>query len=234
MKKFRIPRKRNLRCIVTFGRQGGFTFLEVMISLAVLAACLLVLLNLQSLTVDQFAESRSMTEALMLARSKMVETEAGGFPELGKDEGDFGEKHPGYMWIRDVTETGVDVLRKVRIVVLPPGGDYEPGTVQLETLLARVEYAPLAELMAGSGGGPGSQGGPQSGSTGDESTGSSGGAASSPGKAPSGAAKEPAPQNPAAVFLPWLSPNAPRNPPPRPSGPPPAFLPWLSGGGGSQ
>ncbi len=236
IKKFRISRQRNRRGISPSERQRGFTFLEVMISLAVLAACLIVLLKLQSITVDHFAEARNMTEALMLARSKMVETEAGGFPELGKEDGDFGEGHSGYRWIRDVTETGVDVLRKVRVVVMPPGKDNGPGTVTLETFLARVETASVAELAASEGQGAAGQGTQASGSTGSQSPTSSGGAASphgsTPSKVPPQAGNAPSPQNPAAVFLPWLAPNAPRNPPPRPSGPPPAFLPWLTEGGG--
>lgn len=218
-------------------RQRGFTFLEVMISLAVLAACLVVLFKLQSQTVDSVAESRRMTESLMLARAKMVETEAAGFPEIGKEEGDFGEKYTGYRWIRDVTETGVDALRKVNLVVTPPGRDNGPGTVRLETFLARVERASIADLAAagsgGTGGGGTSSTGPKESESSTSSTEPTPFPMSVPPKKPPGQGVAPGAQDPAAVFLPWLSPSVPRPTAPRPSAPPP-FLPWLPRGGGAQ
>jgi len=219
-------------------RSQGFTFLEVMISLAVLAACLVVLLKLQSRGVDSFTESLTITETLLLARTKLVETEAAGFPELGKDEGDFGEKYPGYRWVRDVSETGIDTLRKVSLTVMPPGMDDGPGTARLETFMARVESASISDLASGEGGAASGQGALPSGSEGSTSSASAEGAGTSPGLPFSGRRPDhtnaPSPQTSAPGFLPWLSTNAPRNPAPQQSGRPPAFLPWLTGGGRPQ
>lgn len=221
-----------------FKRKRGFTFLEIMISLVILASCLIVLLKLQSRTIDNCSESQRITETLMLAKIKMVESESEGFPEIGKEDGDFGNAYPGYRWLREVSETGVEALRKIRVIVMPPGEESGPGAVQLETFLARVENVSLSELTGASGGATSGQES-SSGSGESQSTSSSGSDESSspstitPGKAPPEIANAPAPQDPAAVFLPWLSPNAPRNPRPRPSGQPPQSLPWLTGGSGS-
>jgi prepilin-type N-terminal cleavage/methylation domain-containing protein len=232
-----ISPNQSRRRVFTSERQRGFTLLEVMISLAVLAACLVVLFKLQSQTVDSVAESRLMTESLMLARAKMAEMEAAGFPELGQEEGDFGEKYPGYRWIRDVTETGVDALRKVSLVVTPPGTDNGPGTVRLETFLAKVEKASAAELAAAWDGATGGQGASSTDQKKSQSSASAAEAAPFPMSAapekPSGQGVTSGAQDPAAVFLPWLAPTAPRPMPPTPSGQIP-FLPWLPKGGGAQ
>ena len=224
-------------------RRTGFTLLEVMISLAILAACLIVLLQLKLRSVDSFAESKAITTSLILARSKMAEIRAAGFPELGIEEGDFGEKYPGYQWLREVTESGLDVIRKVRLVVTPTGIQNSPGAVQLETFIAQVDTISSSELEISSTQGTGGQessgqsegkGGESSASSSTESQSSSGGVEpfpfplSAPPKKPSSPEGGSSAQNP-VPFLPWLAPQAPRSPAPA-SPSPTTSLPWLPGG----
>jgi general secretion pathway protein I len=76
--------------------QAGFTLLEVMAALAILALTLVVLLNVITNNVRATARAQSLTTATFLARGKIVSLEDGliekGFQDLDEtDEGNFAE-----------------------------------------------------------------------------------------------------------------------------------------------
>ena len=78
------------------GRQDGFTLLEVIIALGVLAVGLMVLVDSQSTAVLMSLESDEITVATMLAEEKMMEAqlivETEGFGESDiEEDGDFTE-----------------------------------------------------------------------------------------------------------------------------------------------
>jgi general secretion pathway protein I len=79
-------------------RDSGFTFLEVMVAVALLAITLTAVLGSQSQSVSLASESRFYTTATLLAQGKMAEIEAKDFGTLSSDSGDFGEDFPGYTW----------------------------------------------------------------------------------------------------------------------------------------
>jgi general secretion pathway protein I len=79
------------------GVQRGFTLLEVMIALAVLAGALTVLVNSVASNVKNVQDAESTTVATSLARAKMYEIEEtliqDGFLETDQStEGDFGDQ----------------------------------------------------------------------------------------------------------------------------------------------
>jgi general secretion pathway protein I len=82
-------------------RDHGFTFLEVMVAVALLAIALTAVLGSQSQSVSLASEARFYTTAALLAQGKMAEIEAKDLDTLSSDSGDFGEDFPGYTW--DVT-----------------------------------------------------------------------------------------------------------------------------------
>ena len=84
------------RC--TACRQGGFTLLEVMVAVAIIAIALTALLGSHSQSVSLAGESKFYTTASLLAQRKMAELELAGFDDLVSDGGDFGEEFPGYRW----------------------------------------------------------------------------------------------------------------------------------------
>jgi general secretion pathway protein I len=112
----------------------GFSLLEVLVAIAILATAFTALLGLHTQNLRTIARERSYSEALFLARERLATIELQGTPELGRSSGDFegpypGE-YPGYRW-----ELQVDIpfpftnVREVTVRVLPPDG--EAGAAEL-------------------------------------------------------------------------------------------------------
>jgi general secretion pathway protein I len=76
----------------------GFTLLEVMVAVAVIAIGLTALLGSHSQSVSLAAEAKFYTTAALLAQRKMAELELAGFQDLDHEAGDFGEDFSGYRW----------------------------------------------------------------------------------------------------------------------------------------
>lgn len=103
---------------------GGFTFLELLVALAILGSAFTVLLSAHTSAARQEARARRLMTATLLTREILTETEVEGFPELGEDRGDFGEDFPEYSWERRVETTEFDRVRLVHIAVFwPERGD---------------------------------------------------------------------------------------------------------------
>ena len=77
---------------------SGFTFLEVMVAVALLAITLTAVLGSQSQSVSLASEARFFTTVTLLAQGKMAEIEAKDLDTLSLESGDFGEDFPGYTW----------------------------------------------------------------------------------------------------------------------------------------
>lgn len=107
----RLKRKKNMR------KTGGFTLLEVMIAMAILAIALVVVFQSQSQSISMASESRFVTTASLLAQSKMSEMEAVDPGELGSGSGDFGDGYPGYSWRTTVDGTHMDSIKKIDVTV---------------------------------------------------------------------------------------------------------------------
>ena len=92
---------------------SGFTLLEVMIALAVMAIVLVSVYRMHSQSLTMNAAARFYTLAPLLAQNKIAELEmlsADGFPE---DSGDFGEQYPGYSWRTSLVDVSSEVLGEV-------------------------------------------------------------------------------------------------------------------------
>jgi general secretion pathway protein I len=96
------------RRITTKSRQQGFTFLEVMVAVAIIAIAFVTLIGSQSQSVSIAGESRFRVMAALLAQQKLAELESTDFEELTGGEGDFGEEYPSYSWQAEVVELGED------------------------------------------------------------------------------------------------------------------------------
>jgi len=104
---------------------GGFTLLEVLISLLIIAIVLITCLRAQNQSIRLYTLSRDMTIATILARQKMGEIEAAGFPELGEEEGDFEEQFPEFTWKRAVSLTPFEGARRVDLSIAWKDGTLE-------------------------------------------------------------------------------------------------------------
>ena len=105
--------------------EKGFTLLEVMVAMSIIAIALTSIFHVQFQTILLNNNARFDITAPLLARSRMARIE-NMLDDIPKEErGDFGEKYPGYSWhhlIEDVeSETlGEEIsgrLKKVEVVV---------------------------------------------------------------------------------------------------------------------
>ena len=76
----------------------GFTLLEVMVAVSILAIALSAVLGSQSQSVSLAGEAKFNTTAALLAQSKMAEIGLKKPEDLSSDSGDFGDDFPGYTW----------------------------------------------------------------------------------------------------------------------------------------
>lgn len=107
----------------------GFTFLEVMVSLSILAMTLTVLSGITANSFDSSNYAKFLTITTLLARSKMIDVEE----ELRKDgfgddektfDGDFSEEgYPGIKWKAVCRPIEVDISSLVYSLL---GGDVDP------------------------------------------------------------------------------------------------------------
>ncbi len=95
---------------------SGFSLLEVMIAIAILAVSLLAIFNLQSTSLLGSARARRISVCTQLAREKMGRTlieledgiKKGEFPEEKEEGGTFeDEKFPDYSWKLNIKKVDI-------------------------------------------------------------------------------------------------------------------------------
>lgn len=119
-------------------RESGFTLLEVMFAVAILAIALPVLLGLRNQDIDLHVRARAIMTATLLAKEKLLEAELTPVLPIGEISGEFttappgapissvaGDRAPGFRWKRIIAPTPLDAVREVRIQVLWPRGATE-------------------------------------------------------------------------------------------------------------
>ena len=91
----------------------GFTLLEVMVAMAIMAIVLVSVYRMHSQTLTMNTANRFYTQAPLLAQSKMAQMESGGTEIIAGDSGDFGEEFPGYRWNVTVEDVSSEALGEV-------------------------------------------------------------------------------------------------------------------------
>ena len=115
--------------------RAGFTLLEVMVAMGILATALVVLLQNHGYSVRMSEKARQLTRAAVLARDKMTEIELAGYPEVDEDSGDFGELYPGFRWEIVVADSLFNEVREVHLTVLW-GPEEFPERLELVNFIA--------------------------------------------------------------------------------------------------
>ncbi len=115
---------------------SGFTLLEVMIALAILALVGVAFLRAQASSVRLIDESSQISLATLLAREKMAELESAAFPESGKNSGNGGEAFPRFRWEQIISSTEILDLRKAEVRILWMNGNRE-RSLELTAYLAK-------------------------------------------------------------------------------------------------
>jgi general secretion pathway protein I len=88
----------------------GFTLLDVLVALAVLAIALTSIYRLQGQTFLMSASARFYSHAPQLARMKLAEVEVQDFKDIIGGSGNFGEDYPGYAWTLSVEDLPSDLI----------------------------------------------------------------------------------------------------------------------------
>ncbi len=122
----------------------GFTLLEVMVAVAIIAISFVSLLGSQSQSISYAAISRFETVASLLARQKIAEIQVAGFDDVQAGQGDFEGDFTDFHWqaeVEDLSEddTGIpgaeDMLKLVALTV--SRGTDEDMVLQVRTVVMK-------------------------------------------------------------------------------------------------
>jgi general secretion pathway protein I len=120
----------------------GFTLLEVLIALAIMAIVLVSVYRLHSQTLSMTTANRFYTQAPLLAQSKMAQLEAMSSDAVSGESGDFGDKFPGYAWSISTEDVSSEILgeaaedlKRIDVTVTLNENEYE-YTVRLYRIMS--------------------------------------------------------------------------------------------------
>ena len=93
--------------------KAGFTLLEIMAAISIIAIVLVTVYRLHAQTLSMNYSAKFYATAPMLAQKKIVETESQTQEGFTDDSGDFGEEFPGYRWQVAVEDVESEALGSV-------------------------------------------------------------------------------------------------------------------------
>ena len=103
----------------TSKEKDGFTLVEILVTLTILAAVLPALLQAFTTAARNQGLSDNSTTALYLLKFRMAEIEMEGYPDVGEETGEFGE-NTRYGWrsvVQDIESEDVENIRSVQVTV---------------------------------------------------------------------------------------------------------------------
>ncbi len=106
--------QRDRRCVLPLKKcpENGFTLMEVMVALSVVAIALTAVYRMHTQTLFMDAGSRFDTVAAMLARQKITDIDTIGIEPFTDDSGDFDNHHPGYAWRIQTEDVSSDLIKE--------------------------------------------------------------------------------------------------------------------------
>jgi len=119
----------------------GFTLLEVMVALAILAGSMMAISDLAGNAAQNYAYGRDLSVATLLAREKMAEVEEryedSGFRDFDENsDGDFGDQgRPEFAWKLEVKKPDTNLSAQQLLAVLL---GVSPDDANTQDLLAKL------------------------------------------------------------------------------------------------
>jgi general secretion pathway protein I len=90
-------------------RAAGFTLLEVLVAVAIVAIALVTFMGLHLRSLEATIRAQDLTTAVLLAQGKIATM--GEFPDTGEEQGKFaGPELERFQWATAVTEHTLDAL----------------------------------------------------------------------------------------------------------------------------
>lgn len=89
---------------------AGFTLLEIMVSLSIIAIVLVSIYKMHAQTISMNYTSRFYATAPLLAQIKIAEFENKTIKEMTDDSGDFGDEYSGYSWRVEINDVDSEPL----------------------------------------------------------------------------------------------------------------------------
>ena len=105
--------------MISKSKDHGFTLVEIIICLGLLALVLVAVFHLQAQNLDLQSEAQFMTTATCLLQERLSQIQASEKIEEGKNSGVFGQDYPDYTYTQEVSEVpDTETLYKVRVAVI--------------------------------------------------------------------------------------------------------------------
>lgn len=111
---------------------GGFTLIEVIAALVVIALTFMVLLQTEGFNTSRTLHAGKLMGAVNLAESRMEELFSGGSEDLISDKGE--QEDGSYTWERVVSDTEYEGLKEVRLTIRWSEGERQEEYVVLAYL----------------------------------------------------------------------------------------------------
>jgi general secretion pathway protein I len=124
-------------------RPAGFTLIEVLISLAILAIALTAAMRAASVATDSANETKLRTLATWIAQNRIAEINAlsvANLPSVGESNGRQTMANIEFEWKQKISNTPNTAFRKIEVQVLRPpglGADREQWLANLSGFVAK-------------------------------------------------------------------------------------------------
>ena len=136
------------------GRAAGFTLVEILVALLVLAIALAATARSLGAAVDTTAALRERALARWVAEDRLAELELKGeWPALDVKEGKTSMAGQEFVWRQETSATPVSRMRRIEMSVLLPGAD--APLARLTGFVERTTPQPGAQAGAVPGAQPG-------------------------------------------------------------------------------
>ncbi len=117
-------------------RQRGFTLVEVLVAVLILAIALSAVISAMARQADNARHIKEKTIALIVAHNRLAELQLEPtWPKVGRSDGRVEMSGFEWQWETVVKETEDDKLRRIDIEVLSPA-DEDRGIAQLSGFMA--------------------------------------------------------------------------------------------------
>ncbi|MEE8541302.1 MAG: prepilin-type N-terminal cleavage/methylation domain-containing protein [Desulfobacterales bacterium] len=117
----------------------GFTLLEIMVAMAIIAIVLVAVYKMHHQTIDMNNAASFHTRAPLLAQKKIAEIKSRTLNDIADDEGDFGEDFADYHWqvtVEDVeSELLGDAARRLKKIDMTVSHDQDEMTYQIRSYI---------------------------------------------------------------------------------------------------